>query len=101
MLKCNWSNYEFDIHQHSANWNDVAGIYIFAGRNLQNQWVPLYIGQASSLRNRLPNHERWMDAVRKGATHVHAKAVHAQQDRDNLEGLLIRTYQPTLNELLK
>ena len=92
-----WSSQEFKVVAHGANWNDVAGIYIFAGTNTQNQWYPLYIGQASSFANRLPSHERWAEAVRAGATHVHAKVVKLASERDALEQALIRAYRPRLN----
>ena len=37
-----WLTYEFTIYQPATQWNNVSGIYIFAGLNLHNQWVPYY-----------------------------------------------------------
>lgn len=99
--KVTWLTYEFSVHQHNANWNATAGIYIFCGLNQRGQWFPLYIGQASSLAERVPNHERWQEAVRLGATHVHAKVVSQQATRDQIEAELIQGYQPRLNDQLK
>src|SRR4051812_33085402 len=101
MDKCTWLDREFHVHQHGAAWNDVPGIYIFCGVTAQNQWSPLYIGQAESLAGRLPSHERWQEATRLGATHVHAIVVPQAETRDALEAQLIQTYQPRLNILLK
>ncbi len=98
--KVTWLTHEFSVHEHGANWNAAAGIYMFCGINQQNQWFPLYIGQASSLAERVPNHERWQEAVRLGATHVHAKAVSQQATRDQIEAALILAYQPRLNDQL-
>ena len=99
--KVNWLNHEFTVLKHDAGWNDVSGIYIFAGLNSQNQWVPLYVGQAGSFKDRLPQHEQWEPSVKLGATHVHAKLVPKQDDRNNLEQILIKKYQPKLNTQLK
>jgi len=88
--KATWITHEFNVHTSNANWNDVAGVYIFTGLNQANQWEPLYIGQASSLAVRLATHERWTEAARLGATHIHAKAVQKQTDRDLIEQELIQ-----------
>jgi excinuclease UvrABC nuclease subunit len=100
--KVAWAeNVEFAVCSPMASFNNVGGIYIFAGVNQANQWVPHYIGQASSLAERLSDRERWPEAQRLGATHIHAKVVQQQRDRDTLEALLIQMYQPSLNTQLK
>jgi predicted GIY-YIG superfamily endonuclease len=63
--------------------------------------VALYIGQTDSFRDRIPGHERWDEARRAGATHVHAMVVTNSSERDRIEAELIRHYQPKMNELLK
>lgn len=92
-----WGSYEFGIYSQADNWGDVAGIYIFAGKNQQGHWVALYIGQANSFAQRIPNHERWDEAARLGATHVHACGVKSATDRGIIEEQLIGMYQPRLN----
>lgn len=94
---CRWNGVELQILAKHSNWSKSAGIYIFAGVNANQKWVALYIGQASSFADRIPNHERWEDAVKRGATHVHACIVTTQSERDSLEESLIRTFQPPLN----
>jgi excinuclease UvrABC nuclease subunit len=99
--RINWLTHSFSINDPGASWKEVAGVYIFAGINQANQWVPLYIGQASSLAARLATHERWSEAKRLGATHIHARAVAKQSDRDAIERALIEAFQPHLNSQLK
>lgn len=96
-----WKGHEFIVYPHTTTWNNVAGIYIFAGINRQNQWIALYIGQCDSFQNRIPSHEKWDKAQSLGSAHVHAMVVSRQADRDAIEGDLIRSYQPPLNDQLK
>jgi hypothetical protein len=102
LSKATWLTHEFTVYPYaSTTWNNVAGIYIFSGVNRQNQWVPLYIGQCDSFQNRIPSHEKWDKAQALGATHVHARAVSIQADRDSIEKELIQAFQPQLNSQLK
>lgn len=80
---------------------DEAGIYVLAGLNKDGIWNGYYIGQAVNLKTRLASHDRWNEAVRLGATHIHAVLVPKQADRDNLERELIQYFQPPLNAQLK
>lgn len=91
-----WSGYTFDVCSKNANWNDVPGIYIFAGV-INGVWRALYIGQSASFADRPAAHEQWQPAQCLGATHVHARVVHAQADRDTIEQELISKFQPPLN----
>jgi excinuclease UvrABC nuclease subunit len=93
----NWLGHQFTVCKQDANWNEVSGIYIFCGVNPQNQWVPIYIGQADNLRTRIQSHEQWNPALRLGATHVHALAVELASQRDSIEKQLVGNYQPQLN----
>jgi len=97
MNKVKWLNYEFEVARQWANWADIGGVYVFAGVNAQNQWVALYIGQADSFRNRIPQHEQWNPAAQLGATHVHALVVSQGATRDWIERQMVQTYQPPLN----
>lgn len=99
--KAVWGFYEFGVYLSSTTWNTVGGIYIFAGLNANNRWVPLYIGQAKSFAERLPCHERWMAAKQMGATHIHAMVVPVQDKRDQIEAFLVQAFQPHLNAQLR
>jgi hypothetical protein len=96
-----WLNHEFIIYPPGTQWNNVAGIYIFAGLNPQNQWAPYYIGQCDSFQNRIPSHALWGRAQSLGATHVHAKVVPQALDRDLIEKELVQAFQPPLNTQLR
>ena len=95
-----WGGYEFTIHDlERTTWNDVAGVYIFAGLDSTGRWwQPKYIGQTVSFADRLPGHERWDEARDRGATHVHAAVVRDGSQRIAAETALIRAYNPPLNQ---
>lgn len=77
---------------------DEPGNYVFAKRLANGNFVPLYFGQAASLRARLPNHEVWPIAVRRGATHVMAHTTPSgEQARLSEERDLIQRSNPELN----
>ena len=96
-----WLGHEFTVLEYSANWNDVAGIYIFAGQNPRGEWYPLYIGQTYSFASRIPSHPEWSAAKRLGATRVHAWVEEEEVNRGALEEELIRQFQPRLNVQLR
>ena len=92
-----WLGLEFHVYGPSTNWHAVPGLYVFAGVNSANEWYALYIGKAESLAERLPTHERWLEATQLGATHVHARVEQQAGRRATLEKQLIENYQPRLN----
>lgn len=87
---------EFEAFPQTGAWRHVAGIYCFA-YNAAGTWRALYVGQTNSFQNRIPSHERWAEARRRGATHVLATVVLKQSDRDILERALIAELDPPLN----
>ena len=92
-----WGTHDFIVYTPATTWNDVGGVYIFCGVNPENEWQAYYIGQADSFANRLSSHDRWDEAVRLGATHVHAMVVEQEASRDIVEQALIELFQPELN----
>lgn len=76
----------------------VAGNYAFVKQLPNGNFVPLYFGEASDLRARIPSHDRWSDAKRAGVTHVMAhmtpggEAAQLAEERD-----LIQQWNPPLN----
>ena len=87
----------FQVLQYSGNWNPVSGVYMFCRRELNGSYTPLYIGQAASLKDRLPLHEQWNPAVHRGASAVLVVVIQSQADRDYFERCLIQRFQPDLN----
>ena len=96
-----WSSHTFIVYSCETQWNNVAGIYIFAGQKYQSQWIAYYLGQCDSFQSRIPSHEQWAQAVQLGATHVHALVVPQADQRTVIETELIQMYQPTLNTQLR
>ena len=48
-MTVSWMGYDFNVHAPDVYWNDLPGVYLFAGRNGAGSWVPVYIGQTNSL----------------------------------------------------
>ena len=97
-----WGGYTFTVHDFASNWNDVPGVYIFAGLSADGQWWQAkYIGQTTSFAARFLSHERWTEATRIGATRVHARVVREDFQRNTIEHSLIEAYNPPLNTRLR
>jgi hypothetical protein len=78
---------------------DESGNYIYAKETTPNRWRPIYIGQTSSLMDRLVDHEKETCAKRHGATHIHAHtSSSSEQVRKREESDLILNYSPACNE---
>jgi excinuclease UvrABC nuclease subunit len=92
---------DFGIYSMDGAWNDVPGVYIFAGAVSANGWGAAYVGQASGFKSRFGSHDQWEPARRLGATHVHACVVNDPALRSRLEADLIRALQPPLNTQLR
>ncbi len=92
--------HEFGVYTIDASWKKVGGVYIFTYADGQ-RWHPLYVGETEDFSVRLPAHERWQEAVRLGATHVHARSETQRAKREDLEQRLIRDHKPPLNERLR
>jgi hypothetical protein len=70
------------------------GNYMFIKRLPNGNWLPVYIGQADSLRN----HERLAEARLAGATHAMSHTTAGgEQDRLDEERDLIQYWDPPLN----
>lgn len=77
---------------------DVGGNYGFVKRLPNGNFAPLYFGIADSLQARIPNHERWNDAIKAGATHVMSHTTPAgAAAREVEERDLIQFWNPALN----
>lgn len=102
-----WSGHVFTVYNpdDDLRWREVGGLYVFAGLEEdwqgQSQWLAMYIGRCQAFSKRLPNHEKWPEAVLLGATHIHAMVETNAFRRKSLEEDLIEEYQPYLNTLLK
>ena len=90
--------YGYFIHPIGTAFEDKPGNYIYAEETSTNRWTPVYIGQTSSLKERLADHDKEACAKKNGATHVHAhinsggEAVRLAEESD-----LIRRWEPVCN----
>jgi len=91
--------YGYWIHPIGASFKDAPGNYIYAKESSPGRWSPLYIGETSSLKDRLADHEREECATRNGATHVQA---HTSSESESVrkveESDLIVRWEPVCNE---
>lgn len=93
-----WLDLTFEVHHPDrVRWNEVPGVYVFAGLDRFREWSPLYVGQTGSLAERLTTHEKWSEASRLGATHIHVRVVQDEESRLALEERLIHAYHPQMN----
>ncbi len=97
--KAVWGGYEFLVYDVAlTGWNDVGGVYIFAGVDAANRWYAHYIGQTGSFKTRIPGHERLSEAISTyRTTHIHARTVADARQRTTIEQALVRTYRPPMN----
>lgn len=94
-----WLDEDFIVYPvHGVTWNSIPGVYIFAGQQWPGgRWYAIYIGKTGSFSDRMPNHEREVEALAKGATAIHARVIVSEDERNQVEQLLIEKYQPELN----
>ena len=102
MSNVSWlPNTPFEICDPEGDWREVSGVYVFAGRSRSHagspQWHAYYVGQTRNFDSRLPTHEKWPEAKRLGATHIHARIAESLPERKSLEKRLIEKYRPVLN----
>ena len=74
-----------------------AGVYMFVRPVVVGGWLPVYVGIADDMSNRLPTHERWSEAAKLGATRVMAHTEPYKATREGEERDLIRFWDPELN----
>ena len=101
MSTAHWNGLEFTVYPMDSAWSEVGGLYVFSAQEpgLQGslQWLVLYVGETQSFAKRLPTHEKWPEAVQKGATHVLALTEQKATKRAELERKMISELQPPLN----
>jgi hypothetical protein len=93
------TSYSFNIYDVEAAPAGVNAVYMFC-RIEGRTYVPVYIGRAEILSDRLCSHERRAEAIRLGAVAllVHTPpAIGARVDYITAERRLIAHYNPALN----
>lgn len=92
------TRYSFGIYSINALPSASNAVYMFCYVQ-SGSYVPVYIGKAESLYDRLFGHERKQEAIRIGATHllVHSPGYGARVHYLEAERRLIAQYNPVLN----
>jgi hypothetical protein len=76
----------------------LPGNYIFARETMPGYWLPIYVGETANLAERHSGHDRLLDVVREGATHIHAHVSSASETIRQMEELdLARRWRPVCN----
>lgn len=88
--------YVYWVYPINTAFKDEPGNYVYAKRNSAGQWQPVYIGQSSSLSQRLGSLDAEKSAIRFGATHILAHLNLDERARKREEADLINTLVPPL-----
>lgn len=90
--------YRYWSSAFTDTFKDAGGNYMFVKQLANGNYLPVYIGQADSLKNRLPNHDRLEEAKRAGATFLMTHTTPAgEAARLAEEKDLIQRWNPVLN----
>jgi hypothetical protein len=77
-------SYSFEVYSADTSFNAVGAVYIFTKRTVdaegKGSHTLLYIGQTDSLKDRIPNHEKWPCVKRNG---VNCICVHRDDDENS------------------
>jgi predicted GIY-YIG superfamily endonuclease len=93
--------YDYWVYPINTTFKDEPGNYIYAKRNPAGNWQAVYIGQTSSLSQRLATHEKEQSVIRHGgATHILAHLSTSALTRRIEEADLIKSQRPPFNETL-
>jgi excinuclease UvrABC nuclease subunit len=93
--------YDYWAYPINTTFKDEPGNYIYAKRNPAGNWQAVYIGQTSSLSQRLASHEKERSIIYQGgATHIFAHLSTSPLARRIEEADLIKHYRPPFNETL-
>jgi hypothetical protein len=93
-----YSYWKVERPRDGSSITNAGGNYVFLKLLANGNYLPIYIGQADDLSQRLPNHDRFDEAVNTGASVVVAhttpagEAARLAEERD-----LIAKWNPELN----
>jgi hypothetical protein len=91
-------SYRYWVGRMGESITASAGNYGFAKQPPTGSFAILYLGETEDFSDRFDRHERWLEAVMLGATHVLAHTTPGgEQARCAEEGELIQRWQPPMN----
>jgi len=92
-------HYQYKAYPITTPFRPLPGNFIYAKRDANGQWIPVYIAQSRDLHQRLEGRVSVDSAIQHGATHVHAhydsagQAARCSEERD-----LIDRWHPSCND---
>ena len=93
---------DFEVFNVQDEFKDEGGVYIFCkevNSVYSKEYLPLYVGQSKSLKERLgKDHHKLQKARNLGMTHILIDYEQDKQERELLEGFYIGFYDPQLND---
>jgi len=95
-----WLPYTYFAFDLFTDWLEVPANYAFArlAPGLGGGWTVLYFGEAENLRRRIIGHERFLEAIALGATHLLGHRNYAGDEARRAEERdLIARHNPTMN----
>ncbi len=93
------ATYIFDLLDARRCLKAWPGLYAFIRLNLFAETRLLYIGESFCMGTRLSHHERWREAVKKGANHIAVRHSPRTDLRLDEERDLIKGNNPPLNRV--
>jgi len=93
-LRGQLGRYTYWVYPINTTFKDEPGNYIYARRGSAGRWQLIYVGQSSSLGQRLASLDAERTAIRSGATHILAHLNPDEQARKDEEKDLINTFVP-------
>jgi hypothetical protein len=95
-LRGGLGQYKYWAYPINTTFKDEPGNYAYAKRNHAGRWDVVYVGQTSSLSQRLASHDAEQTAIRFGATHILAHLNQDERARKEEEADLISSLVPPL-----
>jgi hypothetical protein len=98
---CTWSGvsgqkYQYYVFPRHPNIAPADGNYIYAKKNAEGRWVPIYIGEGDLSKRASSDHHRIECIDLKQATHVHMHLNPTKAARRNEEQDLLKNYTNAL-----
>lgn len=100
---CNWigksgAKYTYYVYPRHPNINSGQdGNYVYAKKNSEGLWVPVYMGEGDLSERATPDRHRIRCIDSKGATHVHLHLNPRKEDRRAQEQDLLANYVNSLS----
>lgn len=89
-----WLDKEFSYYPVTASaWSKNPGVYIIA-QLVDNAWNPSYIGECDSFQSCFSDRYTLGEAIKYGATHIHAMVEHDKAVRGLFVKKLRKAYEP-------